>query len=301
MAEAIRVCIIGLGSMGMGTAKACIAAGLTAYGIDLRPSACAELETAGGKAAGDGRAFAGELDAVIVLVINAKQAEEALFGASGIAPLLAKGTPVMMSSTISPDAARHLAGRLDEYGLPMLDAPVSGGPVKAGEGRLTVMAAGPEATFDKLSPVLAAVAENVYRVGSGIGQGAMVKIVHQLLAGVHIAAGAEAMAFAARAGIPLDVMYDVVTHSAGNSWMFENRMKHVVDGDFTARSSVDIFVKDLGLVTETANKLAFPLPLASIAYTMFANASNAGWGNLDDSAVVKIFNGIQLPGEADDV
>jgi L-threonate 2-dehydrogenase len=301
MAEAIRVCIIGLGSMGMGTAKACIAAGLTAYGIDLRPSACAELEMAGGKAAGDGRAFAGELDAVIVLVINAKQAEEALFGASGIAPLLAKGTPVMMSSTISPDAARHLAGRLDEYGLPMLDAPVSGGPVKAGEGRLTVMAAGPEATFDKLSPVLAAVAENVYRVGSDIGQGAMVKIVHQLLAGVHIAAGAEAMAFAARAGIPLDVMYDVVTHSAGNSWMFENRMKHVVDGDFTARSSVDIFVKDLGLVTETANKLAFPLPLASIAYTMFANASNAGWGNLDDSAVIKIFNGIQLPGDADDV
>jgi len=286
--------------MGMGTAKACLAAGLTTYGIDLRPEACAELEAAGGKAAADGRTFAGDLDAVIVLVINAKQAEEALFGAAGLAPALKKGTPVMMSSTISPEAARHLAARLDALGLTMLDAPVSGGPVKAGEGKLTVMAAGPDATFAKLEPVLAAVAENVYRIGSEIGKGAMVKIVHQLLAGVHIAAGAEAMAFAARAGIPLDIMYDVVTHAAGNSWMFENRMKRVVEGDFAARSSVDIFVKDLGLVTETANKLAFPLPLASIAYTMFANASNAGWGGLDDSAVIKIFNGVDLPGTKDE-
>ena len=128
-----------------------------------------------------------------------------------------------------------------------------------------------------------------------IGMGATVKIIHQLLAGVHIAAGAEAMALAARAGIPLDLMYDVVTNAAGNSWMFQNRMKHVVDGDYTPTSSVDIFVKDLGLVTETGRALKFPLPLASTALTMFANASNAGYGKLDDSAVIKTFAGITLP------
>ena len=95
------------------------------------------------------------------------------------------------------------------------------------------------------------------------------------------------MALAARAGIPLDVMYDVVTNAAGNSWMFENRMRHVVDGDYTPHSAVDIFVKDLGLVADTAKALHFPLPLAS---------SNAGYGKEDDSAVIKIFSGITLPG-----
>lgn len=128
------------------------------------------------------------------------------------------------------------------------------------------------------------------------GLGSTVKIIHQLLAGVHIAAGAEAMALAARAGIPLDVMYDVVTNAAGNSWMFENRMRHVVDGDYTPHSAVDIFVKDLGLVADTAKALHFPLPLASTALNMFTSASNAGYGKEDDSAVIKIFSGITLPG-----
>lgn len=160
---------------------------------------------------------------------------------------------------------------------------------------MTVMAAGADATFERLQPVLDAIAGKVYRIGETIGLGATVKIIHQLLAGVHIAAGAEAMALAARAGIPLDVMYDVVTHAAGNSWMFENRMRHVVDGDYAPKSAVDIFVKDLGLVADTAKELHFPLPLASTAFTMFTAASNAGYGKEDDSAVIKIFAGIDLP------
>lgn len=161
---------------------------------------------------------------------------------------------------------------------------------------MTVMASGSEAAFTRLKPVLDAVASNVYRISDTPGAGSTVKIIHQLLAGVHIAAAAEAMALAARAGIPLDVMYDVVTHAAGNSWMFENRMQHVVDGDYTPRSAVDIFVKDLGLVADTAKALRFPLPLASTALNMFTSASNAGYGKEDDSAVIKIFSGITLPG-----
>lgn len=180
--------------------------------------------------------------------------------------------------------------------LNMLDAPVSGGAVKAAQGEMTVMASGSEAAFTRLKPVLDAVASNVYRISDTPGAGSTVKIIHQLLAGVHIAAAAEAMALAARAGIPLDVMYDVVTHAAGNSWMFENRMQHVVDGDYTPRSAVDIFVKDLGLVADTAKALRFPLPLASTALNMFTSASNAGYGKEDDSAVIKIFSGITLPG-----
>lgn len=206
------VCIIGLGAMGMGAARSCLRAGLTTYGADLNPQALAVLQQAGAKqTAPSARDFATELDAVLLLVVNAAQVKQILFGEQGLAPKLRPGTAVMVSSTISADDAKQIQQRLLDYGLPMLDAPVSGGAAKAEEGQMTVMAAGTDATFERLQPVLDAIAGKVYRIGETIGLGATVKIIHQLLAGVHIAAGAEAMALAARAGIPLDVMYDVVT------------------------------------------------------------------------------------------
>ncbi|MFJ7498456.1 L-threonate dehydrogenase [Serratia grimesii] len=290
------VCIVGLGSMGMGAAKSCINAGLTTYGVDLNPQALTALQQAGAKqAASNADGFAADLDALLLLVVNAAQVKQILFGDNGLAAKLKPNTPVMVSSTISATDAKDIEQQLLALGLNMLDAPVSGGAAKAAEGQMTVMASGAESTFRQLQPVLDAIAGKVYRVGEDIGLGATVKIIHQLLAGVHIAAGAEAMALAARAGIPLDVMYDVVTHAAGNSWMFENRMQHVVDGDYAPKSAVDIFVKDLGLVTDTAKELHFPLPLASTAFNMFTAASNAGFGKEDDSAVIKIFAGIDLP------
>ncbi|RKK05999.1 NAD(P)-dependent oxidoreductase [Pseudoroseomonas wenyumeiae] len=295
-ANSFHVCVVGLGSMGMGAARSCLAAGLKTYGADLNPAAREALQAAGAEAVAESAAaFADKLDAVLLLVVNAAQCNAVLFGENGLAARLRPGTGVMVSATISAADSQAIASGLAQHGLMMLDAPVSGGAAKAAEGQITVMAAGSRAAFDKLRPVLDAVAGKVYEVGEEIGQGATVKIIHQLLAGVHIAAGAEAMALAARAGIPLDTMYDVVTHAAGNSWMFENRMRHVVDGDYTPHSAVDIFVKDLRLVTETALSLNFPLPLATTAYTMFANASNAGFGREDDAAVIKTFAGISLP------
>ncbi len=290
------VAVIGLGAMGMGAAQSCVRAGLDTYGVDLSAQARDVLQAAGAKAvAASADGFADKLDAVLLLVVNAAQVEAVLFGESKLADKLKPGTAVMVSSTIAAQDTRRFGEALAARGLLMLDAPVSGGAAKAAAGEMTVMAAGDDAVFAKLQPVLDAVAGKVYRCGKDIGQGATVKIIHQLLAGVHIAAGAEAMALAAKAGIPLDLMYDVVTHAAGNSWMFENRMKHVVDGDYTPLSMVDIFVKDLGLVTDTGKALRFPLPLASTAFNMFTEASNAGHGKEDDSAVIKIFSGIELP------
>jgi len=295
-ATTLSVCVVGLGSMGMGAAQSCIKAGLTTYGVDLNPQALQTLRDSGAKAAETNATdFAAELDAVVVLVVNAKQVKQILFGDNGLASKLKAGTPVMVSSTISSQDAQDIEQQLAAYQLIMLDAPVSGGAAKAAVGEMTVMASGSDRAFDLLEPVLNAVASKVYRIGAEIGLGSTVKIIHQLLAGVHIAAGAEAMALAARAGIPLDTMYDVVTHAAGNSWMFENRMRHVVDGDYSPKSAVDIFVKDLGLVADTAKSLHFPLPLASTALNMFTSASNAGFGREDDSAVIKIFSGITLP------
>lgn len=295
-AETLSVCVIGLGSMGMGAAQSCINAGLETYGVDLNPVALETLQKNGAISAQvSADDFANKLDAVVVLVVNAAQVKQILLGERGLAAKLRPGTAVMVSSTISAQDAKLIEQGLLAHNLIMLDAPVSGGAVKAAAGEMTVMASGSSVAFEKLQPVLDAVAGQVYRIGDEIGLGATVKIIHQLLAGVHIAAGAEAMALAARAGIPLDMMYEVVTHAAGNSWMFENRMRHVVDGDYSPKSAVDIFVKDLGLVTDTAKALHFPLPLASTAFNMFTSASNAGFGQQDDSAVIKIFSGITLP------
>ncbi|MGC1009516.1 L-threonate dehydrogenase [Pantoea agglomerans] len=291
-----NICVIGLGSMGMGAAKSCLRAGLNTWGVDLNPAALESLRQAGARdAQPSASAFADQLDAVLLLVVNAQQVNAILFGEEGLAAKLRPGTVVMVSSTLSARDAQQIEQQLAQYQLLMLDAPVSGGAAKAASGEMTVMASGSEAAFTQLQSVLDAVAAKVYRVGSEIGLGSTVKIIHQLLAGVHIAVGAEAMALAARAGIPLETMYEVVTNAAGNSWMFENRMRHVVDGDYSPKSAVDIFVKDLNLVADTAKSLHFPLPLASTALNMFTEASNAGYGREDDSAVIKIFSGITLP------
>ncbi|TGN61675.1 NAD(P)-dependent oxidoreductase [Paracoccus liaowanqingii] len=291
-----RVCVVGLGSMGMGAALSCVKAGLATSGIDLDAGRREAFAAQGAEAvAGAVADLPGDFDAVIVLVVNAAQARQVILGPDGIAARVRAGGAIMVSCTQSAEDARTLGTELQARGILMLDAPVSGGAAKAAEGAMTVMASGSDAAFDALAPVLEAVAGKTYRIGSEIGQGATVKVIHQLLAGVHIAVGAEAMALAARAGIPLDMMYDVVTNAAGNSWMFENRMKHVVDGDYTPNSAVDIFVKDLGLVTETGRSLGFPLPLASTAFAMFQQASNMGHGREDDSAVIKTFSGIDLP------
>ena len=151
------------------------------------------------------------------------------------------------------------------------------------------------AAYAKAGGALEAMAAQVYRLGDRAGNGSKVKIINQLLAGVHIAAAAEAMALGLREGVDPAALYEVITHSAGNSWMFENRMAHVLAGDYTPLSAVDIFVKDLGLVLDLARASKFPLPLSSTAHQMFMQASTAGFAKEDDSAVIKIFPGIELP------
>ncbi|GAA3545135.1 L-threonate dehydrogenase [Zobellella aerophila] len=298
MSTISRVGVVGLGSMGMGTALSLIRAGFDTYGFDLNADACARLAEAGAIASGPSALpYVGQLDALLLLVVNGAQVESVLFGEQGVAAAMRPGSLVVVCSTMAATQTRAIHQRLAELGLEMIDAPISGGAAKAAEGRLSVMASGKPALFEQAQGLFDAIAEKLYVIGPDIGQGSTVKTIHQLLAGVHIAAAAEAMAMAAKADIPLELMFDVVTHSAGNSWMFENRVPHILDGDYSPRSSVDIFVKDLGIVLDSAHQMKFPLPLASAAHQMFLAASNEGFGREDDAAVVKIFKGIQLPEE----
>jgi putative dehydrogenase len=290
-----RVGVIGLGAMGMGVAKSLLREGFDVHACDVRTEAVQQVVAAGGHAAATPGALGASVDVAILLVVNAEQTDAVLFGEHGAAGALARGSVVIASATVSPEFARGLGKRLDAAGLMMIDAPVSGGAAKAAAGEMTVMAAGRPEAFEKCDAVLAAIAGKVYRLGDEPGAGSVVKMVNQLLAGVHIAAAAEAMALAIRAGADPERVYEVISNSAGNSWMFSNRVPHILAGDYTPLSAVNIFVKDLGIVLDYAKKSVFPLPLSATAHQMFMQASAAGHGGEDDAAVVKIFPGIALP------
>jgi 3-hydroxyisobutyrate dehydrogenase-like beta-hydroxyacid dehydrogenase len=235
---------------------------------------------------------------VIILVVNADQTSAALFGKDGAAGALAEGAVVVSSATVAPQFAIDLGERLAARSLLMIDAPVSGGAARAAKGELSIMASGSKEAFRKADPALSAIAAKVYRLGEAPGMGSKVKMINQLLAGVHIASACEAIALGIRTGADPKVLYEVISNSAGSSWMFQNRVPHILDGDYTPLSAVNIFVKDLGIVLDSARKLAFPLPITAAAHQLYLAAAGAGLGGEDDSAVVKVYqqlSGIQLP------
>ena len=289
------VAVIGLGAMGLGMAQSLRRAGFHVRACDVRTEVALKFAMEGGTACATPAEAAASADIVVSVVVNASQTEGVLFGENGAAEAMSKGSLFVMCSTVDPNWSIALEQRLADLGILYLDAPISGGAAKAAAGTMTMMTAGRPEAYAKAGRALDAMAANVYRLGDCAGNGSKVKIINQLLAGVHIAAAAEAMALGLRVGVDPRALYEVITHSAGNSWMFENRMPHVLTGDYAPLSAVDIFVKDLGLVLDTARATKFPLPLSSTAHQMFMQASTAGHGREDDSAVIKIFPGIHLP------
>jgi L-threonate 2-dehydrogenase len=287
--------IIGLGAMGKGMAHSLRRAGHNVHVFDVRESSVAEFVKDGGVACQSTVDLASKCDVVICVVVNAAQTESVLFGTHGCAGSLKAGSVFVMCSTVDPNWSIALEAKLESMNLHYIDAPISGGAAKAASGTMTMMSAGKPAAYAIAEPFLNAMAAKVYKLGDSAGAGSKVKIINQLLAGVHIAAAAEAMALGLREGVDAQALYEVITNSAGNSWMFENRMAHVLAADYTPLSAVDIFVKDLGLVLDLARASKFPLPLSSTAHQMFMQASTAGFAKEDDSAVIKIFPGITLP------
>ena len=287
--------VIGLGAMGSGMAQSLRRAGFDLRVFDAREGVARDFAQGGGTACASAAELAAASAAVVSVVVNAAQTEDVLFGSGAVAAAMKPGSVFVMCSTVDPHWSMTMAARLEAMGLHYLDAPISGGAAKAASGQMTMMTAGRPEAYAVCADMLDAMAAKVYRLGDCAGAGSKVKIINQLLAGVHIAAAAEAMALGLREGVDAAALYEVITNSAGNSWMFENRMAHVLAADYTPLSAVDIFVKDLGLVLDTARASKFPLPLASTAHQMFMQASTAGFAKEDDSAVIKIFPGITLP------
>jgi 3-hydroxyisobutyrate dehydrogenase len=299
-----RTAVIGLGSMGLGIAQSLLRAGRIVSGYDPDPAALAKFADLGGVSASDTAEAARDADAAIVVVVNAAQTDTVLFGRDtvhGIVSTMRQGGVVLSSATMSPTDARRFADRCGEAGLHYLDAPMSGGTTRAASGELTFMASGSAEAFAAAEPVLSSIAKTVYNLGDDAGTGAAFKIVNQLLAGVHIAAACEAITFAKKLGLDIDKVFEVITASAGNSWMFENRIPHVLAGDYRPASAVDIFAKDLGIVADIGRVEKFPTPMAANALQLFLMTSAAGMGRDDDASVARMIaqvTGLDLPAMA---
>ena len=295
----MRTGVVGLGSMGYGIASSLLRAGHAVCGTDVNADAIQRLRVEGAMAQTISAAASG-LEALVVVVLNAAQVEAVLFGVDGLAAKLDKGAVVICCVTVAPDFARSMAQRCEALGLLYLDAPISGGSAKAAAGKLSVMASGTSEAFAAARPVLAATAEKVFELGDSAGMGSAMKAVNQMLAGIHIAAMAEAVTFGMTQGISPETFLKVIPDCAGTSWMLENRAPHVVSGDYTPHSAVDIWPKDLGIVLDAARAAKFAAPLTAAALQQFVAASGIGLGRQDDAAVAKVYArnaSLTLPGE----
>jgi 3-hydroxyisobutyrate dehydrogenase-like beta-hydroxyacid dehydrogenase len=295
-----RIALYGLGSMGFGMAESLVRAGHVVHGYDVNQNAVRRFRGAGG-AEGEPADILPHIDILITAVVNAAQTQAVLLGDGAAASLMKKGAVVVSCATVPPAFAIALENQLANLGLLYVDAPMSGGAAKAATGELTFMASGTPAAFAAANPALDAMAATVFRLGDRAGPGSAMKVVNQMLAGVHIAAMGEAITFAMTQGVSPQQFMDVIPKCAGTSWMLENRGPHIADGDYTPRSAVEIFVKDLGIVGDIAREARFAAPLTATALQQFVAAAGMGYGREDDAAVAKVYARharLSLPGEA---
>jgi putative dehydrogenase len=286
-----HIAFIGLGAMGGTMAETLVMKQFRVTGYDQRPEAIAHLEKIGGRASASAEEAARNADMLILMVVNADQAEDVLFEKDALEALKPDAT-VVVASTCAPDRIVAMARRVEKTGRHFVDAPVSGGITGARGGTLTIMAAARPDVFEKARPVLAAMGSNLHHLGAKPGQGAAMKVVNQLLCGIHIAAAAEGLAFAERAGIDPNVALNVLSGSAAQSWMLQARGPRMVDYDNVVTSAVDIFVKDLALVLDAGRSAKMGLPLAAAAHQLFLAASAIGHGLEDDSQVIETYRAL---------
>ena len=292
-----KVCVIGLGSMGFGIASSLIKNGHEVYGLDKDKNHTDRLQKAGGKNEELSK-ICKIVDVVVIVVLNSIQTEQILFGKHGIVEQLNKETLIIVCTTVSPQFAREMAEKCNQYNMHYLDAPMSGGSVKSENGQLSYMVSGSKLALQKAHLILEATAEKVFQLGEEPGKGSAMKSVNQMLAGIHISAMAEALTFGITQGIEPEKFLEVISKCAGTSWMLENRAPHIIDNDYTPKSSINIWPKDLGIVLDIAKNSNFSAPLTAIAMQQFVAAAGSGLANEDDAAVAKVYAknaGINLP------
>jgi 3-hydroxyisobutyrate dehydrogenase-like beta-hydroxyacid dehydrogenase/uncharacterized protein YgbK (DUF1537 family) len=285
------IAVLGLGAMGLPMAT-CLAPHAVVRAYDPTPERTALAAERGVKAAASAREAARGADVVLLAVRNYAQLDSALFGDDGVAAVLEPGAVILLTSTVGIEPVRQVAAQLAEAGLHLVDAPVSGGPVRAGNGTLLITVGATDEAFDKVAPVLEVLAGTLKRMGPRPGDGQAMKTVNQLLCGVHIAAGAEALALARALGLDPAAALETLGAGAAESFMLGDRGPRMLqaydDGGAEVRSRLDIFVKDMGIVTGAAKAVHLATPVAAAAEQLFLLGEARGLAASDDSAVITV-------------
>lgn len=288
-ASVLRPGVIGAGNMGGAMAQRLLDLGHPVAVRDIDATVLAPLAARGAHVAPDPAAVVERCDVISIVVVDAAQIDAVLFGEPRCAAgALRPRQVVMLHSTIAPADTRRLAGRLEALGVLVLDAPISGGPARARDGSMSMMVAGSDAAFTAARPVLDALAGRVFRVGAEPGQGATMKLVNNLLAGIHLAAAAEAFALGAACGLDARTIRDVALASSGQSWMLDDRSARVLAGDTAPRAHAHILAKDVRLALELASACGAATPIGAAAGARFEAALAAGRADADDSVLFEL-------------
>lgn len=287
MEPASRLAVIGLGAMGFPMARKLLEARFDVVGIDVAKEARLRFVAIGGTIVANKTAMPRDVAAVLIVVVTAEQVRDVLFGQDGIAEALAPGTLVILSATISPLDVRDIAGRLSERGLCPVEAPVSGGVKRAERGDLSVIVAGDPDDVARAQTVLRPISREVFDAGVEFGSACTIKLLNQMLCGVHLAVAAETVHLAECLGLDQHLLYRVVTQSSGNSYMFADRVPQMLRPPAEVNSAVDIFLKDLRLALSAGANAGAPTMLVAAAEAVFAGASQAGLGSANDSQIIR--------------
>jgi L-threonate 2-dehydrogenase len=290
--DKLHIGFIGVGVMGRPMVSNLLKAGFPCTIYDVNPMPVEALVAEGATAANNAAEAARVSDIFVTMVVNDAQFAATLFEPGHAAQALRPGAVVIGMSTMSMKMVQDTAAHLRDLGIHYLDAPVSGGEVGAIDGSLSIMVGGPTSILELCTPLLTALGSNIYHVGQNVGEGQAVKMINQLMVCVHNAIAAEALAFGEKAGLDKAMLLDIISKSAGNSWIFSNRGPRMVSEQFSPpKSTLNILLKDLGFVVDTANNLGHPLILGSVTHQLYKMASIKGWGNLDDSILIKLMQG----------
>ena len=278
-----RIAVLGLGNIGLGAAGNLKDHGFDVIGIDISEKRRGLFAETGGEVSDDLSTVISDIEVLLVCLVSGDQIDSVLTDER--VSTIRDGSIIIVTSTVAVDFITGFGARCARHGVSLIDAPVSGGERGAMNGTLSIFAAGKPEAIDAADDVLKAVGEKIYRLGPHLGTGSKYKIVHQLLAGIHVAAAAEGMALAEKSGLDLNLFYDIVSSSAGRSWMFEDRGPRMIERNYESKSDVNIFVKDLGLALELARECGMETALGDSALAKFTAARNKGYGTKDDSSL----------------
>jgi putative dehydrogenase len=293
-----RVGIVGVGNMGGAMAANLLARGWEVQVHDLDRARVDALAARGATPCPDAAAAAAEVAATVVCVVDVAQCDDVLWGRGGVhaRPGGLAGHAVVLCPTIAPDDVERIAARLAAAGACAIDAPMSGGPQRAADGTMSLMVACPAAAWDAHRALIEALSSRVFRLGERPGDGARMKLVNNLLAGINLVGAAEALALARRLGLAPAAVLDVIEQSSGQSWVGSDRMRRAVVEDWTPRAHMTLLRKDTALAVRAGRAAGFEGPLGAAASEVFARAVDAGLAALDDAAVLLLLEGRPPPG-----